>query len=274
MNNEVAQKIHQGLLEMLVMFHDFCRDNNLEYYIIGGTALGAARHKGFIPWDDDADIGMRREYYEKFKRIIDKLPAPLEVRYRGNDKKCPSPYIKLINSNTTLIEKFYTNYVEGLYIDILPLDYTFANADDRFREFKPIKFLYDVYRLHYSTRTRKGLKEVRHLFAKHLSSEFLYKQMEKRAQIYGQKNGNVGYLIDYYGSYGIKESYPVEVLGKPTLYQFENTMLYGPEDLDTYLKMTYDDYMKLPPEDQRTFRHSYHVLDFDTPYRRYIKDHT
>ena len=118
-----AEQIHSRLLLMMKELHRICTENNITYYIIGGTALGARRHNGFIPWDDDVDIGMPRPDYERFSQLAqEKFPEFLELRWYKNTKHSPFQFIKLVDNRTTLKECFYDNYIEGLYIDIFPLD--------------------------------------------------------------------------------------------------------------------------------------------------------
>ena len=115
-------ELHSRLLNMAKSFHKFCQENGLNYYILGGTCLGARRHKGFIPWDDDMDIGMPRKDYEKLIELQTSLPYYLELRYYENTPNSPMHFIKLIDNRRTLIEPRYNDYVEGLYIAIFTLD--------------------------------------------------------------------------------------------------------------------------------------------------------
>jgi len=124
MSKNSIKEIQNELLIMVKDFHEFCIKYNLKYYIIGGTLLGAVRHQGFIPWDDDIDIGMPRDSYDKFVNEYSKyLPKYLECLNApyGNLKK-DYLFIKLCNANTTLIEYDIIDRVEGLFIDIFPLD--------------------------------------------------------------------------------------------------------------------------------------------------------
>lgn len=114
---QIETKELQGkLLSMLKQFHEVCVNNNLVYYMAAGTLLGAVRHKGFIPWDDDADVVMPREDYSSFKQIASRiLPENLEIKFYENEQSSPMHYMKLIDKNTTLIENKYRNYYEGVY---------------------------------------------------------------------------------------------------------------------------------------------------------------
>ena len=112
-------------LEMFKYYLAICEKHDLKYFLIGGTLLGAVRHKGFIPWDDDIDIGMPRPDYEKFLLVAQKeLPEHIFLQTHNTDIEYPNCFAKLRNSDTTFIEtsckKLKINH--GIYIDIFPLD--------------------------------------------------------------------------------------------------------------------------------------------------------
>ena len=120
--NSVQVKI----LSIFESVDSICKKNNIRYYAIGGTCLGAVRHNGFIPWDDDLDIAMPREDYDKFIQIAEhELPSNLRLFGVDNIEHYECLFIKVHDINTTLIHRDYKDYVEryaGVYIDIMPLD--------------------------------------------------------------------------------------------------------------------------------------------------------
>jgi len=120
-----AKKI---MLEILIEFDHICKNNNLTYWLDYGTLLGAIRHKGFIPWDDDIDVGMPRDDYEKFLKIYkNELPFPLFLQTRESDPEYSQYYAKIRNTNTLYIEDSEKGkdikYNQGIFIDIFPLNY-------------------------------------------------------------------------------------------------------------------------------------------------------
>ena len=117
-------EIQTKLLDMLIWFDGFCRTNNLRYYALGGTLLGACRHQGFIPWDDDVDVGMPRKDYEKLAELMGlKIHDGyvLETEYSADPKYCYF-FSKLYDTSTTLLEDVATGLKRGLFLDIFPLD--------------------------------------------------------------------------------------------------------------------------------------------------------
>ena len=264
-----AEEIHCRLLKMAKDFHRICEDNNLEYYMLGGTMLGAVRHKGFIPWDDDMDFGMPREDYDQFIRISHQiLPDYYELMFYKNAENSPMHYIKFIDSRTTLIEASYKNYVEGLYIDIFPLDGAGKGSiADRIR-MKRIDYLQGLVIYHCTTREKTGIRKLVKKYAQMRSLSRLHDSIEKLMTAKTLSESSL--IANYLGAWAKKEIMPKEVMGTPKLYQFEDTEFFGSANADAYLTSLYGNYMKLPPEEKRVFKHNYYYLNYDLPYREYI----
>lgn len=119
-----AQKV---MLEILVEIHRICVENDINYWLEAGTLLGAIRHKGFIPWDDDCDVSMPRKDYERFLQIAqEKLPETMFLQTKETDKEYPLPWAKIRKNGTLLIETGETGeekYHHGIFVDIFPYDY-------------------------------------------------------------------------------------------------------------------------------------------------------
>ena len=271
MNKETdANTLHSRLLDIARFFHEFCCENHINYYMLGGTMLGAVRHRGFIPWDDDMDFGIPRDDYERFISLLEKKKNQrFEVCYYKNTSNSPMHYAKLIDTQTTLIENNYHNYVEGLYIDIFPLD--MADKGTLYSRIlsKRIAFEHALIMNHCSTSHKKGI--VRVLVKKYAEMCDLNKLHASLEKLMTKGKGqHLQYVANYLGAWGEKEIVPLSIMGKPRLYEFEGTQLYGVEDYDGYLRSLYNDYMQLPPEDKRVFKHNYYYLSLETPYRDYI----
>ena len=258
---------HQNCcLDILLVVDKICRENDIPYFLSNGTLLGAVRHKGFIPWDDDMDIAMLRPDYERFVKVISNyLPYPYEFVGPTTDDNYPMDIAKVINGNTTLIERWSFNQLGGVYLDVWALD---AVSDKRW-----------IRRLHFSAykvmnrliymRNRDPYKRgrgwsswyprlVQALFKNKTLLRWTYKlktacDFEKHDKVCVLDNGE-------------KSIISKSVIGKRAEYEFEGHLFYGPEDYDSYLKALYGDYMVIPPEGKRRihrpvyvdFEHSYH----------------
>ena len=126
MEKESLDKLHDTLIEILDYVVSVCEENDLTYFLVYGTALGAYRHKGFIPWDDDLDIAMPRQDYEKFIEIANKnKDAKYTLQNELNEKKYYLPFAKVRKNGTKFVEDIAQNMYEneGIFIDIFVLDY-------------------------------------------------------------------------------------------------------------------------------------------------------
>ena len=263
-----SKTLHERLLSMVKQLHEFCVAHNISYYMLGGTALGAKRHKGFIPWDDDVDIGMPRKDYDTFISLRDELPDNLEISYYLNTKNSPMHYVKLVDKNTTLIEKFYNYLVEGLYIDIFPLDGAFKNNRKDIRRRKKIYSLFQRICWHCNTEKKKGLlRKTYKLYCGLFNLTKMHRKMEKLMTKVPCESGDS--IANFLGAYKDKECVPIACFLEPTLYKFEDTELYGPKNIEQYLTCLYGDYMKLPPVEERVFKHGFAYLNLDLPYCEY-----
>ena len=125
MNEQTLQKLKDIEKDMLVIFIQICKKYDMRYFLAGGSCLGAVRHRGFIPWDDDIDVVMPREDYEKFLKVArNELPENIFLQTGKTDNDFPMNFAKLRNSDTTFIETSVKNFKinHGVFIDIFPLD--------------------------------------------------------------------------------------------------------------------------------------------------------
>ena len=259
--------IQDKILSILKEFISICKDNNLTYYALGGTLLGAVRHKGFIPWDDDIDIGMPREDYEKFKKIASNALSD-NYKFLSEDTSNYKKAFSVIRDDSTKIIMNYSNeeQEESLWIDIFPLDGMPSN---------PLKKKYHSYRYLY-TRMMVQLsqfnslvnqkKENRPWFEKVIIRianvvkiekvvSFSWAQ-KKYLQTINKYSFNEGFAGNYTGAYKLREIVPSDYFGQPVLLQFEDLKLSCPHKFREYLTAIYGaDYMQLPPEEKRVFHH-------------------
>lgn len=280
MSNDEFLTYRNILLNTFKDFLSFCKNNNLHYYAAFGTVLGAVRHKGFIPWDDDIDVYMPREDYERFLQMKDKMDGSGYEIIDLDNKGYFIYMAKFCNANTTLIEKIGQQPI-GVYIDVFPLDY----YDEEYS--KPLvkynKYYFNIW-LYYAHSIRtysmklfascikkrefknigKIIVDVCYFRLFRYPTKYLIKKYFNRLKSTPQTN----FLWRY--SYNIGESnvMPIEWFGKGKEADFEDIKIIIPENEDLYLKSNYGDYMKLPPEEKRVPRHTKFFFD---PNIRYSK---
>ncbi|MBQ5578637.1 MAG: LicD family protein, partial [Prevotella sp.] len=115
--------LHKHILQIMLSVDRVCREHEIRYYCWAGTMLGAVRHHGFIPWDDDMDICMPRPDYDRFmEHAHEWLPQPLEALSIETSATFPGSFGKIVDSSTTLIERGHSDYLAGIYIDVFPID--------------------------------------------------------------------------------------------------------------------------------------------------------
>lgn len=244
------QRVHNYVLDIAKEFHNICEANNISYYMLGGSMLGAVRHKGFIPWDDDMDFGVLRDDFERLKIILQStLSKNLRLVSKESTPEFYGGFIK-IEDTRTLIQENLSDFAFGANIDIFPLDKT--NGDfSLFSANKKINTLYKIHNYRFHTLTnysfaKRVISKTLHIIHFPKNKFQVFKIIEKK---YLKRTGD--FLANHYGAWGMKETIKEDVMGKPTLYDFEDTQFYGVEYYDSYLKSLYGNYNILPPEDKR-----------------------
>ena len=256
------------ILRILQAIDQTCREHNLRYYLWAGTMIGAVRHKGFIPWDDDLDIAMPRPDYDRLvAHCSEWLPEPFEMVCAENDAVYPLPFAKIQDGSTTLIERMHLKYLGGIYADVFPIDgvpqgwltrkWHFA----RYQYYKRV--LYFLFRDPYKhghgvsswipllCRKRYTLAEVQGKI-RTILKKYHYDECE--------------WVADYDdGSKGVMKK---TILGTPTPYDFETLKVLGVEQFDAYLSNKYGDYMTIP-EGKKQRQHHFHYLDLEHSYKDY-----
>lgn len=261
--------IQEVLLEMLKWFHDYCHAHDLTYYIVGGSMLGAIRHTGFIPWDDDVDVVMPRPDYEIFIKSFrnNKERYMLESPYTGN-KDYYYTYAKIYDTRTTLIERSRRNCKRGVYIDVFPLDGVGVTKKEAYRNFKRV----DFWNMLLMTRTcalskeRSLFKNASIIVARMIPSWLMddHQLVKKVDQLASSCNyENSIYVANLMGAYREKEVMRKSIFGNPKQYQFENIIVDGVEKYEEFLTNIYGNWKCLPPKEKRVTKHEYVELNLE-----------
>lgn len=261
-----SKEIQTIALDILKFVQSVCDSNGIVYYLAFGTALGAIRHRGFIPWDDDLDIYMPRNDFEKFCTIMKGCSNDrFELLFADQNKRYDLPLPKVVDKRTELVQiNHYKPMHLGVYIDIFPLDVV---PNDKKKSTKLITKLNKLQRIwdlvDYIPRHRKKVFQIIHkpiVFLAHLfrMSHFLSKKMNRIAKRYcndGQSSLVSSLVYSVYGRN--KETMSNNVFSDGYLCKFENISCKVPKQYDVYLKQIYGNYMELPPEEKRVTEHTF-----------------
>lgn len=252
-------EIHTIILDMAKIIHGIMERNEIPYYMLGGSILGAVRHRGFIPWDDDFDIGVPRNYWEK---MIEALDRELPQYYRFiNYERSSGLFLgigKIEYVNSKVHEFIYKDVPEkdklGLTIDIFPLDQISLPfpAYRRIRFYQRLQFLLFSISKH-DTISKKICRFFSRLLLRtcfKIPKNSLPRKIDRLAIKKSDPNGT--FYLSTWSHYYLNVA-SLEVYGMPTKYPFENTFFYGPEHADEYLKGLFGDYMKLPPKEKQVY---------------------
>lgn len=264
--------IQENLLEMLKWFHNFCEKNCIKYYIAGGTMIGAMRHGGFIPWDDDIDIVVPRNDYNRLLSIFNKKIDHyfLESPYTNN-KDFLYSFSKLYDVNTTLTERLKKPCKRGIFIDIFPLDEIGNSYEEALKKLKKVdrKNMLLMTRTCSIRKNRKLYKNISILLMRLIPS-FLFDEKKYSIKldeyIQSISEDDSEYVANLMGSYREKEIVKKSYFGKPTLYSFENIKVYGPEKFDEYLTYIYGDWKVIPSESKRKTEHDFIEINLNKSY--------
>ncbi|MCH5162008.1 MAG: LicD family protein [Clostridiales bacterium] len=262
-------EIQQRLLSMLEWLHEFCEKHSVTYYAIGGTLLGAVRHKGFIPWDDDIDVGMPRKEYERFLELAKAEGG----RYRAEtvadgNKDFIYSFCKLYDTESTVVCNTKYRTKRGLFIDIFPLDGAGNTLEDGKKYYKSIEFKNRVISAKRGKLSkRKPFYQNASVFiAKFLPINWRKKLAKVHRECAAREYDTCEYVGNLFGHWHEREIVKREWMGEPKLYEFESIKICGPQDADSYLTSIYGDYMTPPPEEKRKPDHEALFMDLNKSY--------
>ena len=273
---EELQELQKKSLEILVYFKEFCNEHNINFFLIGGSCIGALRHQGFIPWDDDIDVALLRDDYEKLHEVWEKYGnhENYALCRTTKDKIYHHSASQLKNNNTTFINKCSKNedINHGIYIDVDVLDY---RPSSKFQ-----MFVQDFFALVYSLFKAQRVPDSRGKFLRYLAAfllgvcplknirYYIFKFAKKRMMKY--KPENCKYVSEMIiGPKAMKRLMPKEWFTKTKMAKFEGYEMPIPDGAEQWMTMIFGNYMEFPPVGERKAKHEIILMDTENSYKKY-----
>lgn len=273
-------------LDILKQVIALCEKHNIKYYAVYGTLLGAVRHKGFIPWDDDIDIAMLRPDFDRFCEIAEKeLPKPYFLQTHKTDPEYYLHIARVQNLDTTLVEQAYShlNIKFGICVDIYPLDGVSndASVEKQIEKFRFYRRWYGLCMTSWIDARKCWKKYVKLLLGKVINLfcygykpvQFFYDKMEELYRTTSYETARE-YVADWH-TFDININiavYKKEIFATTRKAMFEDIEIAIPGKAEELLEYMYGDFMRLPPEEKRVAHHGYVAIDTKTAYIEYIKN--
>ena len=259
---EILNKLQNGAFEILKQVDEICRKNDIKYSLSSGSLLGAVRHKGFIPWDDDMDISMTKENYDKFIDVCVKQFDGISLLHYTTRDNPTVLWAKVKKDGTVLIDKYFEkeeiNY--GINIDVFPV-YRVRDKKSVKRRYRIKASIFNV--MHCATskeyvKEKRGLKRIGVALLRMVALLLGRKRVCKMDEKFLLKEHKKGGSLTTADVISKKKFMPYSIFEEYTDYEFNGVKFMGIKDADTYLKTVYGNYMELPPEDKR-ITHIEHV---------------
>lgn len=269
--SEKNKRIQSCEIDILQQIDQICRKHGLTYFAIGGTALGAVRHQGFIPWDDDIDIGMSRRDYETFLQVVsNELPAGYHVQNFYTEPKTPFYFTKIRKDNTLFIEYYLKDYEihQGIFVDIFPFDNVPENETVRNIHFRVSRILYQLYlakslktvcssRFEQKENYKGVLRKVLHYMLTPIPKSWIFYCLDKSVQHFNDRNcKEISHIVRRRLRVFLNDLHPVRYM------EFDGFQMPVPNNYDAYLKAQFGEYDTLPSEDKR-YGHLPYLVKFD-----------
>ena len=273
MSQQSVRMVQDKILETMKFIDNLCREHGIVYYIMGGTALGAVRHGGFIPWDDDLDIFMTPDQYKKFKTVFENTKNEQFVLQEWRTDKNYLEYAKIRMNGTTFIEENFKDRKDmhhGIYVDIMILHKVPENKFIQKIVYYESKFvtLYGLSQRNWKPKSKSQevvLKSLKFMPCK-LMARIAYSHIYR----YDNRKDNYKYCYWITPAKFRNGLFDKTFFEKPIDIPFEDTNLLGSEKIKEYLEYRYGDYMKLPSEEQRKAAVHAYVFDTEKNYTEYL----
>lgn len=243
-----VMELRERQMKILDFIHAFCTANDIHYSISSGTLLGAIRHGGYIPWDDDIDIYMPRDSYNRFVSSFQSDSGQYRLLSHDVDPKYIHSFVKVIDIHTVVKEECLDIEENGLWIDVFPVDYVSDSKSLRTVQNSIRKYLFGIIRSRQKNSQKLHLKDFIYRFTP-IPTNCAFKILQKVISAVRQ-SGRMMNLSDG-GPVDIEKNFPAVCLSSFIDIRFENRLYKSMVGYDVYLSQTYGNYMQLPPENQR-----------------------
>lgn len=259
---EQFRKMQLTELDMLVEFDRVCRKHGICYVLFGGSLLGAIRHKGYIPWDDDADIGMLREDYEKFKKYSTEMNSSIcYFQDHDTDSEYRWGYGKLRRKDTIYVRvgQEHLKCKTGIFVDVFPMDDVPRSVLGQIIQDKKVYCLRKILWSEVAKKNAAGFMKVWYTMLSKIPVDWVFKIYDNYIKKSSNSTPNRVRCLSFPATGTLYKKNPVSMrysMPKSWFldreeYLFEGKKFYSSKDYDMVLKYIYGDYMKLPPENKR-----------------------
>lgn len=272
-SNSVRQ-VQGKILDVMKYIDQLCRRYGITYYIMGGTALGAVRHRGFIPWDDDLDIFMTPSEYTKFKKVFEAEDSPLFVLQEWRTTPDYLEYAKVRMNGTTFIEESFKEWKDihqGVYVDIMILHKVPKRKVVQKLVYFESKFvtLYALSQRNWKPKTKRQALVLKSLCI--MPCKLMAKYFYRRIYHYDSWTENFMYCYWITPAKFRSGLFDASFFSDPVDIPFEDTVLLGSKKIKEYLEYRYGDYMRLPSEEAQKAAVHAMIFDVNKDYKEYIR---
>lgn len=259
-----TQQVQEILLQLMSEFHNFCITHNIKYYMIGGTLLGAVRHKGFIPWDDDIDVGMLRQDYEKFLALSSKFSKNYIISNYKTNKHANFPLTRIHVPGTYIKTNEPKKFNHALFLDVFPIDNVPNSYSLAKKHANKIRFYKNL--LHYKgyiqskNKIKNSFRKIVRVFLAPIRYNCIIAKMDRIFQMFA--NEDTACVCSMASQYSYeKQTMKREIYGEPILLPFDNYYFYAPQEPIKYLTQLYGEYQKLPSIEKRRPTQDVYLVD-------------